>query len=221
MATNNALKITVNNGAPKGDKYYNNTAQNYEKRRKKQDWWHVEQRELRGLLKTLPENLSVVDIPFGTGRFVLDYLERGYSVSGLDVSSHMIRTAGEILGDSFVDVDAITGDATDLPYKDEEFDLLVSTRFLRDIVTLKVAKKILSEFSRVTKKYAIIQLGQNLGDDMRPDENGTMGGSFSAQEIDELLLEYNFRVIEKRLVHSLPNDNSEIFHMLCEKVPAS
>ncbi|MCK4711802.1 MAG: methyltransferase domain-containing protein, partial [Marinosulfonomonas sp.] len=219
--TDSVSKITktiVDNGRPKGDKYYNKTAVNYEKRRQKQDWWHVEQKEMAALLDTLPDNLTVVDIPFGTGRFVTNYHEHGHKVSGLDASSHMIKTAREILGDSFIGVNAITGDAANLPYKANEFDLLVSTRFLRDIVTFKVTKEVLSEFARVTKKYAIIQMGQNLSDGAAPDENGTMGGTLSEGEVDALLLDHGFKVLDKRLVHTLPDDNSEIFHILCEKV---
>jgi len=218
METN---KIIVNNGLPKGDRYYNNTAQNYEKRRKKQDWWHVEQREMAHLLKKLPENLSVVDIPFGTGRFVNDYHDHGYKIAGLDSSGHMINTAKDILGEDFEGINAITGDAANLPYGDDQFDLVVSTRFLRDIVTFKVAKKVLAEFARVTKKYAIIQLGQSLSDNKAPDENGTMGGALSEQDIAQLLDQHGFKILEKRLVHSLPEDNSEIFHYLCEKTTAS
>ena len=53
----------------KGDRYYGHSATRYEKKRKKQDWWHVEQAEMEDLLATLPDGLSVVDIPFGTGTF--------------------------------------------------------------------------------------------------------------------------------------------------------
>jgi hypothetical protein len=88
-------------------------------------------------------------------------------------------------------------------------------------VTFKAAKEILAEFSRVTKKYAIIQLGQSLSEGAVPDENGTMGGTLSETEIDRLLSNYRFKVLEKRLVHSLEDDNSEIFHILCEKEPES
>ncbi|MDB0073962.1 hypothetical protein N9F00_05235 [Planktomarina temperata] len=33
----------VAKGRPKGDTYYKDIASNYEKKRKKQAWWHVEQ----------------------------------------------------------------------------------------------------------------------------------------------------------------------------------
>jgi ubiquinone/menaquinone biosynthesis C-methylase UbiE len=211
------LKI-VDNGAPKGDRYYDGTAKKYERKRLKQDWWHVEQKEMQSLLAGLPDNLTVVDIPFGTGRFVPYYVEKGYKIAGLDASGDMISTAKSILGDAFKGVDARVGDAAALPFGNEEFDLLVSTRFLRDIVTYSVAKDVLKEFSRITKKYAIIQLGQNFESGFAPNENSTMGGSLSEKAIHKLLLDNKFKVIEKRLVHSLEQDNSEIYHYLCEKI---
>ena len=45
-----------------------------------------------------------------------------------------------------------------------------------------------------------------------------MGGSLSEKAIHKLLLDNKFKVIEKRLVHSLEQDNSEIYHYLCEKI---
>lgn len=213
-----AKKIEISRGKPKGDTYYDSIARNYEVKRKKQAWWHVEQDEMKSLLSELPDGLHVVDIPFGTGRFVPMYLEKGFHVSGLDASGDMISTAKKILGDDFRSVDARVGDAASLPYQDEEFDLLVSTRFLRDIVVYRTAKEILREFSRVTKRYAIIQLGQNRQEGFVPDEGTPMGGSLSEADIYQLLKVNRFEVIEKRLVLSHNKEGTDIYHFLCKKL---
>ena len=123
----------VAKGRPKGDTYYKDIASNYEKKRKKQAWWHVEQEQMAQLLDQLPDGMSVVDIPFGTGRFVPMYRKKGFKIAGLDASEDMILTAQNILGSDFDGIDARVGDAASLPFKDNEFDLLVSTRFLRDL----------------------------------------------------------------------------------------
>ncbi|MCL3883898.1 hypothetical protein [Marivita sp. GX14005] len=68
----------INMKKAKGDRYYGGTAAKYDQVRQKQAWWHIEQEALGSLLDTLPKGLSVVDIPFGTGRFVPHYLERGF-----------------------------------------------------------------------------------------------------------------------------------------------
>lgn len=203
--------------APKGDSYYKGRAQNYNKKRLKQEWWHVEQKEMEELLASLPRNLSVVDIPFGTGRFVPFYDKFGYTISGLDSSSAMIEAARASLGALYDKCSCTVGDAMDLPYKDGAFDLVVSTRFLRDIVTFGMAKKMLAEMARVTSKYAIIQLGNDFKTGRTPNDDEVMGGCFSKAGIDKLLKDNGLKAMERRLVLSEP-EIGEIYHILCEKI---
>lgn len=202
----------------KGDTYYGKVAQNYETRRRKQGWWAVEQDEMKHLLDGLPKGLKVLDVPFGTGRFVNFYVEREFDISGLDASIEMVSQAATEVGENFQKCTIRVGSAMELPFDDEAFDLLVSTRFLRDIITFADARKALAEFNRVTSKYAIIQLGQNYdGTTGHVPDNAPMSSLLSADQIDELLLENGFEAKERRKVKSDPSDNSEIFHILCEK----
>jgi len=214
----NSPKIMVK-GRPKGDTYYKDTARKYEEKRKKQAWWHVEQEQMSQLLDQLPDRMSVVDIPFGTGRFVPMYHKKKFQIAGLDASGDMISSAKNILGSDFDGIDARVGDAASLPFKDKEFDLLVSTRFLRDIVVFSVAKEILREFARITKKYAIIQLGHNRTTGFVPDENSPMGGWLSENELTKLLNGYGFEVMEKRLVLEHNEEGTDIYHILCKMAP--
>ncbi len=203
----------------KGDSYYGKVAANYEKRRAKQDWWQVEQKEMKSLLDGLPRGLSVVDIPFGTGRFVPYYIERGYKIHGLDASIEMLNTASSLLGDQFNECSVMTGNAIELPYSDNQFDLVVSTRFLRDIIVSDDAKKALKEFARVTKKYAIIQLGQNTKPKGEPVDPGmVLGSRLSETGNRKLMKDSGFKIVDKRLVKSDPDISSDIFHFLCEKL---
>ncbi|MEL7114648.1 MAG: class I SAM-dependent methyltransferase [Pseudomonadota bacterium] len=203
--------------APKGDRYYNKIAHRYEKKRQKQAWWHVEQQEMQSLLETLPKGLSVVDIPFGTGRFVPYYVERGFDISGLDASHDMLAAAKAALGGLYDQCRTVTGNAGMLPYADEQFDLLVSTRFLRDIVVFADAKKMLAEFARVTSRYAIIQLGENPNDDLTPAEDDVMGSKMARESVDLLLADHDLVVKDRRFVHSVDGEG-DIHHILCEKV---
>ena len=202
---------------PKGDTYYKGVAKNYEKRRTKQGYWQVEQTEMRSLLEGLPRGLKVVDIPFGTGRFVPFYAEFGYDISGLDASGDMIEAARESLGPLFDRCKCVVADAAELPFDDGAFDLVVSTRFLRDIVTFGVAKKILAEMARVTRKYAILQLGNNIDADQIPRDDLAMGGAFSMSAVDTLLQDHGFKVINRRLIRTAP-EIGEIHLTLCEKI---
>lgn len=203
----------------KGDTYYGRKARNYEVRRTKQAWWHVEQEEMNILLNKLPSALRVLDVPFGTGRFANMYLKRGYQVHGLDSSAAMIAQAGEILGDKISRCSIKVGTAMELPFEDGEFDLVVSTRFLRDIIVFRDAKQALKEFARVTNKYAIVQLGQTtLSKGKTPLANDAMGSNLTEKQMDNLLKASGFKAIERRLVKADEEENSEIFHILCEKL---
>ncbi|WP_425083136.1 class I SAM-dependent methyltransferase [Ruegeria profundi] len=202
----------------KGDTYYGKTARNYEKRRTKQEWWGVEQREMASLLDLLPDGLRVLDVPFGTGRFVPYYLKKSFTVQGLDASHEMLATAKDILGDDFAKCTTSTGTAMSLEFDDGAFDLVVSTRFIRDIIVASDAKKALAEFARVTRKYAIIQLGENTRDQSDPvDPNVVFGSRLSAADNAEMLASVGLKVVEKRLVKSDEKENSHIYHVLCEK----
>lgn len=202
---------------PKGDKYYGRVAEIYNQKRQRQKWWHVEHEEMRSLLATLPKGLSVVDIPFGTGRFVPLYHDRGHKISGLEISGHMVAAAQKDLGEQFKGCDVRIGSALDLPFEDDSFDLIVSTRFLSNIITYGEASKALKEFSRVTRKYGIIQLGHNIGKTSKPALDQTMDTIMSKSAVDRMLREFGFKVMERRLVLQGPAEGGEMHHILCQK----
>ncbi len=202
---------------PKGDRYYDDVAFRYERKRLRQEWWHIEQREMRDLLDGLPRGLKVVDIPFGTGRFVPYYLEFGYKVHGLDASRDMLAAAHRALGEDYAKCTCVTGDAAALPYRKGQFDLLVSTRFLRDIVLFADAKRMLAEMARVTRKFAIIQLGHDPNGHRMPADDEVMGSLMGRAEVDALLAGNGLEVTDRRLVKTM-EDGGEIHHVLCRKV---
>lgn len=203
----------------KGDSYYGKAAENYEKKRRQQPWWWVEQEQMQELLAKIPKNLAVLDVPFGTGRFVNYYHERGFRVSGLDASEEIMATAKKILGSDFDKCTTIQGYSTDLPFNDDAFDLVVSTRFLRDIICFEDARKTIAEFARVTRSYAILQLGFRLeGPYDIPGDDERMGSRMSREQLTSLLKTYGFEEIKSRKVKALDGGNSEIHHFLLKLV---
>ncbi len=205
----------------KGDSYYGKVAANYQKRRAKQGWWAVEQDEMKALLDTLPEGLSVLDVPFGTGRFVPFYNARGDKVIGLDASADMLAAAEEELGDQFQGCKTTVGSAMDLPYPDDSFDLVSSCRFIRDIIIKPDALKALAEFARVTRKHAIIQLGEHStggADDVAAlSDTIPLHSQLSSKGNEEMLKGLGLKIVEKRLVKDDPEDASHVYHFLLEK----
>jgi ubiquinone/menaquinone biosynthesis C-methylase UbiE len=204
---------------PKGNQYYGDVAEGYTERRSKQDWWHTEQAIMRDLLRDVPDGSSVLDVPFGTGRFVPYYLEKGMAVHGIDISDEMIAAAGKELGPQFEKCTAKVGDATKLQYPDASFDLVVSFRFLDTILSFGDAKKALAEFSRVTKSRAILEISarkESFARPRLPREDEVMGGLLYPRELEELLATFKLRIVKKS---DMIKDTGD-WHMhayLCEK----
>jgi SAM-dependent methyltransferase len=63
---------------------------------------------------------SLIDVGCGTGAYAAGLAERGWDVTGIDVSEDMLRRAHER------GVHAVQADATSLPFEDASFDAAVS-----------------------------------------------------------------------------------------------
>ena len=204
----------------KGDTYYRKRARTYLERRLRQDWWHVEQAAMRDLLARLPEGLDVLDMPFGTGRFVEDFHARGHRVAGLDASDAMLRAAQEAIGaEACAACDLKTGDGAALPWPDASFDLVTSARFLRDIVPYPHAVRAIADLARVLRPggHAILQLGLNHGEGFAPDPELTMGGALDEGQMAELLAAHGLTMIDRIAVQGGPGDAEAIYFILCAK----
>ncbi len=218
---------------PKGDIYYGYSARFYLNKRLKQEKWHAEQDIVKKILSTYPDNISILDVPFGTGRFVPFYLEKNMDVYGIDISQDMIDVAKETLGDDFNKIKIQIGDSTRLPYKDNFFDITVSFRFLSDIVSFKKAKKTLAEISRVTRSIALLQVsirGINLEDVGVPKDNERIGDSFIAEDFHCLMKDYGLRIddivfiyreqptIRKNKTEEHGEEYSDSVVLICKKI---
>ena len=171
----------------------------YEKRAKLYDWQN-EQLAMEELLRYLNNSLKVLDVPFGTGRFIQLYKAKNMKIYGLEKSSEMIAAAEKLLGEDFNKCTITIGDATKLPYKDNMFDLVVCFRYLPHIINFGQAKQTLSEFYRVSKKYIIIQLGEREKHEYRrrlPRNNEKMESWLYPNEVEQLLNHVRFRIIKK------------------------
>ncbi len=145
-----------NKRLPSGDIYYGMKAEAYVSRREKNEQWQNEMAAMRRMLDMFPQGIRVLDVPFGTGRFVPYYLERNMEVWGLDASPEMISAAQLELGEDFKKCNIKIGDARNLPYKDEMFDLVVCFRFFVDIICIKHVRECLCEMRRVTRGHIIV-----------------------------------------------------------------
>ncbi len=182
-----------------GDKYYGRLARKYQKRREKKKWWHQENKVVRDYLKAMPDGITVVDVPFGTGRFVPYYLGKSMQVYGLDSSPEMLRAAGELLEKDFEKCETVVGDAAQLPYEDNFADLVVCFRFLQSIIPFSTVKAVLKEFHRVTRSRALLELKvrhDRLKDADPPKEDRSIRDTLKMDDIRRLLGDAGFEIEE-------------------------
>ncbi len=152
----NRLKAMI--GKKSGyDQYYGEAADEYLSRRMKQERWLIEQEIVADLVSKMPNCLTVLDVPFGTGRFVDLYLQKSMSVYGIDISEDMLAAAKKVLGNKYYQCNLKVGNAVSIPYENDLFDLVVSCRFFT-LIPLDMSKKVLSEMSRVTKSFLILNI---------------------------------------------------------------
>lgn len=139
-----------------GNSYYKKTAENYLEIRSNSKEWKSEQEIFKNLINEFPDKISVLDIPFGTGRFVNQYLEKDIDIFGLEISTAMLEAAKKSLGTQFSRCNITIGDATNtLPFKDNSIDLVVCFRFIK-FLSYTGARDLLCEFNRVSRSSVII-----------------------------------------------------------------
>jgi ubiquinone/menaquinone biosynthesis C-methylase UbiE len=204
-----------------GNYYYGQTAEDYERVRTKQDWWHIENQVVSELLEDIPRGSSILDVPFGTGRFLPLYAQRQMKVTGLDISYAMLATAQRLREDLVRQCKLDVGDARSLPYGDGSFDVVLSFRFLDGIITFKDQKKVLSELVRVSRKYLILEVfSVPNGEDMKLmmeslKDSEPVNGRLSELERKKLLESFGIRIL-KRIPAALEAGRRSIGY-LCEK----
>jgi ubiquinone/menaquinone biosynthesis C-methylase UbiE len=105
---------------------------------------------LRGIgLKMYPprEGMSVLDVGCGTGIHLELYQKAGCKVFGIDLSPGMIRVARDRLGE---DANLFLGDASNMPYENDEFELVMMMTVLHEMPA-GVRSAVINESKRVLK----------------------------------------------------------------------
>ena len=100
------------------------------------------------------EGMYVLDVGCGTGTQLNYYQKAGCKVFGLDSSPAMLEVARHTLGEH---AELHTGDASELPFPDEMFDLVITALTLHEM-TGPIRIKVVGECKRVAKKDGRILL---------------------------------------------------------------
>jgi len=201
---------------PKPTDFYKGVVSSgYVEERKNRKTWRMEDKIIQEYLNNLSDIKNVLDVPFGTGRFVPYYLKKNLDVYGLEISPSMIEEAKKNLGDDFLKCNTIVGNSIQIPFEDNKFDLIVCVRFLTAIITFDEVLLSLKEFSRTTRKYFLLEIGVRDINDPRPRlPNGDekMAFWFYPNEIRQLLLDNKIQVINSKPVIK------DLHLFFCEKI---
>lgn len=112
---------------------------------------------LRALgMKMFPprEGMAVLDVGCGTGIYLELYQQAGCDVYGIDQSRSMLQVARNRLGES---ANLYMGDASNMPYQDKEFDLIVMSTVLHEMPR-GVRAAVINESKRTLKEEGRILL---------------------------------------------------------------
>ncbi|AJC72515.1 ubiquinone biosynthesis protein UbiE [Thermococcus guaymasensis DSM 11113] len=100
------------------------------------------------MLKT--KSGRALDLGCGTGNYTLELKKRGFDVIGLDASEEMLKIA------RMKGLNCIKGDAYNLPFPDESFDLVLSVTMFEFI---HEPEKVIAEIHRVLKPGGEVLIG--------------------------------------------------------------
>jgi ubiquinone/menaquinone biosynthesis C-methylase UbiE len=139
--------------------------------------WYARQRRSGGQLEQyrqqaaqltagLPDGADILEVAPGPGYHAIELARLGrYHVTGLDISQTFIQIARDNAREAGVDIDFRHGDAQQMPFADESFDLIVCQAAFKNFSRPVTA---LNEMHRVLRPggLAVIQ-------DMSHDATGT------------------------------------------------
>lgn len=141
------------------EKYVSDIAGEYVKRRASSPTWQWEQDQVDAWCKTRRAGSSVLDVPFGTGRYVPECHAAGLVVKGADISADMIAAAERELGPAFKECEVVVSDAERLAhFGDASVDAVLSSRFIQWLPDLDTVERVLKEFARVAKSELLLQV---------------------------------------------------------------
>lgn len=107
--------------------------------------------------KYINKDDTILDIGCGAGRTTINLYKRGYkNIIGLDLSTSLIAYANNYIKENNMDINFVVGDATELEYPENAFDVVIfSFNGMQCIPGKKNRDNVLKEVYRVLKPGGI------------------------------------------------------------------
>jgi len=117
----------------------------------------LEKKALKKGLALLTPKSKILEVPVGTGRMTEYMLQKGFYLTGIDISQEMLSLAQNKLSHFHESCSLMAGDAEKLPFQEETFDGVVSVRLFGHLPQEK-KRIVLREFAKVSRSYVIISI---------------------------------------------------------------
>ena len=110
----------------------------------------IEVAQLEGALNLMSKQSRVLEVGSGTGRFFDTVLGRQHNLTCIEPSEYMIK-ASRANNERDLDVHYVRGEAAQLPFSDDAFDLVYTIRVLNQLESADYAFGAILEMMRVLK----------------------------------------------------------------------
>jgi len=115
----------------------------------------AEMRLIHRAMMLVPNTHRVLDVPCGEGRVMLDLAQRGYAVTGADVSEEMVIVARRAAAASGLTCRVHREDLQKLTFPDGSFDTVICFRLFHKLPT-ELRQLIIGELCRVSRHYVLL-----------------------------------------------------------------
>jgi ubiquinone/menaquinone biosynthesis C-methylase UbiE len=156
----------------------------------------IEKASILKHLQNIPINSSFLEVGCGTGHWTESFANIGFSITALDISDAMLDIAR---AKNLSHVSFIKGDALNLPFNNDSFDVVVSVTMLEFTQNAGTA---IDEMFRVLKKNGLLILGclnsnSILGKIKDNDPVFQHARFFSKDDLDGLLKKFSYTSMEE------------------------
>lgn len=122
----------------------------------------VDKREKELVYKAIKQtrsrgNMTILDLPCGTGRVSLYLAQRGFKIIGVDISANMIKQAQKKMANKISNEQILfqVGDGEHLSFQNGSFDGAISLRLFGHLPP-EHRVNVLRELARVSKSFVVI-----------------------------------------------------------------
>lgn len=121
---------------------------------------HLRRRAFYKTIEIYPK-MKILDVGCGTGNWSIDFAKKGAIVTGIDISSEMIKMAKKNAEKEKLDITFLNIAAENMNFPPDSFDLVVSITSLQHIIDLNFLKQAISNIIKVTKKEGNMLILEN------------------------------------------------------------